>query len=107
MAANLHTSTTPTLFHPDLHMRNIFVSDENPSAIKSIIDWQAASIEPAFWYADEVPDFATGNEICAQAFNLASEFYTPKLAGPRLMDDNIFRPFRYSYRTWKDGAVAL
>lgn len=23
------------------------------------------------------------------------------------MDENLFRPFRYCYRTWKDGAVAF
>ncbi|CEL00948.1 hypothetical protein ASPCAL00540 [Aspergillus calidoustus] len=89
MAASnrVRNSAPPLLFHPDLHTRNIFVSDDNPSIITSIIDWQAASIEPAFWYSDEVPDFAEGS--------------------PRLMNDNIFRPFRYCNRTWKDGAVAL
>ncbi|KAL2838693.1 kinase-like domain-containing protein [Aspergillus pseudodeflectus] len=109
MAASIRVrnSAPPLLFHPDLHTRNIFVSDDNPSVITSIIDWQAASIEPAFWYSDEVPDFAEGSEICAKAFDLSSQFLTPKLAGPRLMNDNIFRPFRYCYRTWKDGAVAL
>lgn len=101
------TFTTPLLLHPDLHIRNIFVADDNPSTITSIIDWQGASVEPAFWYSDEVPDFATGSEICAKAFDLSSRFFTPKLAGPRLMNDNVFRPFRYCYRTWKDGAAAL
>ncbi|KAL4980117.1 hypothetical protein BDW66DRAFT_125664 [Aspergillus desertorum] len=101
----ISNSAAPLLFHSDLHMRNIFVSDDNPSAITSIIDWQAASIEPAFWYSDEVPDFAVGSEICAKAFDLSSQFFTPKLAGPRLMNGNIFRPFRYCYRTWKDGAA--
>ncbi|RAL04168.1 uncharacterized protein BO80DRAFT_348561 [Aspergillus ibericus CBS 121593] len=103
----ISSSTTPLLFHPDLHKRNIFVSEDDPSIITGIIDWQAASIEPAFWYADEVPDFATGNEICNQAFDVCSQFLTPTLSTPRLMDQNLFRPFRYSYRTWKDGAVAL
>ncbi|EGE80360.2 hypothetical protein BDDG_03301 [Blastomyces dermatitidis ATCC 18188] len=37
----------------------------------------------------------------------ALNFLTPKLSEPRLMDENLFRPFRYSYGTWKDGAVAL
>ncbi|KAL5335577.1 kinase-like domain-containing protein [Aspergillus crustosus] len=100
-------SAAPLLFHPDLHMRNIFVSEDDPSVITSIIDWQGASIEPAFWYSDEVPDFATGSELCTRAFDLSSQFYTPKLSGPRLMDDTLYRPFLYSYRTWKDGAVAL
>lgn len=75
MSANIQisNSTTPLLFHPDLHMRNTFVSDDNPSAITSITDWQAASVEPAFWYSDGVPDFATGNKICAKAFDLSSQ----------------------------------
>ncbi len=47
-----------TLCHADLHKRNIFVSDEDPSVITGIIDWQSSSIEPAFEYADYVPDFA-------------------------------------------------
>ncbi|OJJ79135.1 uncharacterized protein ASPGLDRAFT_62001 [Aspergillus glaucus CBS 516.65] len=77
------------------------------STITAIIDWQSASIEPAFWYSDEIPDFATGDEIYAHAFNLCSQFHTPTVSGPRLMDENLLRPFRYSYRMWKDGAVAL
>lgn len=59
---------TPVLFHPDLHKRNIFVLEDDPSEITAIIDWQAASIEPAFCYADEIPDFATENEVCTRAF---------------------------------------
>ncbi|TQB67840.1 hypothetical protein MPDQ_004518 [Monascus purpureus] len=101
----------PLLFHPDLHKRNIFVSEGDPATITGIIDWQATSIEPAFWYSDEIPDFAipieTGETIYAEAFEVSSQFLTPILAGPRLMDESLFRPFRYSYRTWKDGAVAL
>ncbi|THV72328.1 hypothetical protein D6D27_09613 [Aureobasidium pullulans] len=49
----------PTLLHADLHKRNIFVSDSEPSKITGIIDWQSTSIEPAFVYANETPDFAT------------------------------------------------
>ncbi|KAH8698635.1 phosphotransferase enzyme family protein [Talaromyces proteolyticus] len=103
--------STPTLFHPDLHKRNIFVSEDDPSKITDIIDWQSVSIEPAFWYADEVPDFAipddSENNVCAKAFDTCSRFLTPKLSGPRLMDEDLFRPFLYGYRTWKDGVVAL
>lgn len=107
----IKTSSQPVLYHPDLHARNIFVSEKDPSVITGIIDWQAASIEPAFWYSDEIPDFATsdepGDEVYTQAFNMASQFLTPVLFNLRLTDENLFRPFRYSYRTWKDGAVAL
>jgi len=47
----------PTLLHPDIHKRNIFVSGEDPSQITTIIDWQSTSIEPAFVYANHTPDF--------------------------------------------------
>ena len=104
-------SATPVLFHPDFHKRNIFVSEDDPCKITGIIDWQAASIEPAFWYSDEIPDFATafapGDEICTKAFEVCSQFLTPTLSTPRLMEQNLSRPFHYSYRTWKDGVVAL
>lgn len=109
----IQDAAIPTLFHPDLHKRNIFVSDDDPSKITGIIDWQSSSIEPAFWYADEVPDFAgqdesdPHNEQCAKVFNVCIQFLLPKLSRPRLMDEALFRPFRYCYRTWKDGAVAF
>lgn len=49
---------SPTLLHPDIHKRNIYVSDEDPSCVTAIIDWQSTSIEPAFVYANETPDLA-------------------------------------------------
>jgi len=110
----------PTLFHPDLHKRNIFVSDDDPTTITAIIDWQSAAIEPAFLYADEIPDFAKpiphpslddqfehNSERCAKAFDICTRFLIPTLAGPRMMDEAFFRPFRYCYRTWRDGAVVF
>lgn len=107
----IQAAATPVLFHSDLHKRNIFVSEDDPAVVTDIIDWQSTSVEPAYWYADEIPDFASPteskNDYCFQTFDACSQFLTPKLAGPRLMDDRLFRPFRYSYRTWKDGAVAL
>lgn len=47
----------PTLLHPDIHTRNVFVSEEDPSQVTAIIDWQSTSIEPAFVYANHTPDF--------------------------------------------------
>jgi hypothetical protein len=49
---------SPTLLHPDLHKRNIYVSEEDPSCVTAIIDWQSTSIEPTFVYANETPDLA-------------------------------------------------
>jgi hypothetical protein len=116
----IQKAARPTLFHPDLHKRNIFVSEQDPKVITAIIDWQAASVEPAFWYADETPDFAQPvpdpadeeqvepkSEACAKAFPTAIQILTPKLAAARSMDESLFRPFRYCYRTWVDGAAAF
>lgn len=50
--------SAPLLFHPDLHKRNIFVSDADPGVVTAIIDWQGSAVEPAFWYRWDVPDFA-------------------------------------------------
>ncbi|GIZ48249.1 hypothetical protein CKM354_001131700 [Cercospora kikuchii] len=47
-----------TLFHPDLHARNIFVDSADHTKVTSIIDWQSAAIEPAFVFASVDPDFA-------------------------------------------------
>ncbi|CAK1366672.1 hypothetical protein CB0940_10065 [Cercospora beticola] len=47
-----------TLFHPDLHTRNIFVDPTDHTKVTSIIDWQSAAIEPAFVFASVDPDFA-------------------------------------------------
>lgn len=38
----------PVLDHPDFHPGNIFVSEEDPTAIVNIIDWQFTSIMPRF-----------------------------------------------------------
>lgn len=54
----IRNAATAILCHTDLYKRNIFVSDEDPSIITDLIDWQSSSIEPAFEYADYVPDFA-------------------------------------------------
>jgi len=122
MAADprIKDASTPILLHPDLHKRNIFVSEDDPTKITAIIDWQSTPIEPAFWHADQVPDFAQlvphpsledqpepKSELCAQVHEACTQFLVPSLAGPRKVDDALFRPFSYCYGTWKDGAVAF
>lgn len=44
----LQRFSKPTLWHSDLHLGNIFVSDQDPTMIVGIIDWQFSSIMPAF-----------------------------------------------------------
>jgi hypothetical protein len=51
------------LFHPDLHTRNIFVDETDFTKITGIIDWQSATVSPAFVYAAETPDFAAKLEV--------------------------------------------
>lgn len=115
----IHDVAGPVMFHPDLHKRNIFVSEDDPTVITAIIDWQSTGILPAFWYVHEVPDFAEPipdpsdedklepkSETWAKAHNAYTQFFTPQLAEPRLMDQSFFRPFWYCGRTWEDGIVA-
>jgi hypothetical protein len=114
--SHLLTAAKPILFHSDLNSRNIFVSNEDPTKITSIIDWQSSSIEPAFWYVDETPDFATlvpdpsgDDKYEAQSERLHILFdgcihtYLPAIGEGRKMDQRMFRPFRYSWRTWEDS----
>ncbi|PGH10605.1 hypothetical protein AJ80_07456 [Polytolypa hystricis UAMH7299] len=51
----------PNLWHTDLHMGNIYVSDENPPTIVSLIDWQSIKISPLFLQA-RFPEFLSFDE---------------------------------------------
>lgn len=51
----IQVAAAPTLLHPDLRWRNMYVSNDDPTAITVTINWQSSSIEPAFVYADDVP----------------------------------------------------
>lgn len=126
---------TPALLHPDFHKRNIYVSADDPTVITGLIDWQSASIEPAFVYANEIPDFAgppeepeddpsknghgesttTSHEerilkdalICYQTYEVCMKGLIPKLRPARLLDPSLFRLFHYCHTTWRDSAAAV
>ncbi|PGH11609.1 hypothetical protein AJ79_04749 [Helicocarpus griseus UAMH5409] len=110
-------NATPTLFHPDLHKRNIFVSEDDPTIVTGFIDWQSTCIDPAFYYADDVPDFATPspeeteepteNTLCSQPFEAGLSLLGPRLGAARKIDEALLRPLRYCHRTWRDGFVPL
>ncbi|KAL9599851.1 MAG: hypothetical protein Q9219_003545 [cf. Caloplaca sp. 3 TL-2023] len=120
-STGIASTAAPTLCHPDLHKGNIFVSDDDPTVVTGIIDWQSSSVDPAFEYADKQPDFAapTSNpswegrpadpslELCQNAYDACLKGLVPKLAAARAVDDNLLRPFRLCDRTWRDGAVAF
>ncbi|EDN06377.1 predicted protein [Histoplasma mississippiense (nom. inval.)] len=111
----IQSNATPTLFHPDLHMRNIFVSKDDPTTVTGFIDWQCTSVEPSFYYADDVPDFAmvpteetpenATESLCGQAYEGGWALLAPRLGATRKIDESLLRPFRYCHRTWRDGFV--
>jgi hypothetical protein len=133
----IQDAAVPTLLHPDFHMRNIFVSPEDPTIITGLIDWQATAIEPGFIYANETPDFAALPEqpeeedvpegeqsetrispelkeralkdaaICYQTYDVCMKGLVPKLRPARLLDPTLFRIFHYSHTTWRDNAAAV
>ncbi|EFW14143.1 conserved hypothetical protein, partial [Coccidioides posadasii str. Silveira] len=80
-----------------------------------IIDWQCASVEPAFYYADDAPDFAkvppegtsesSEEMLCSQAYELGWALLAPRLGETRKIDETLLRPFRYCHQTWRDGFV--
>lgn len=51
----------PTLWHTDLHMGNIFVSEKDLTKVVGVIDWQFVSILPGFIQA-RWPEFLTPPE---------------------------------------------
>jgi len=54
----IKNAAKPTLLHPDLHKRNVFVSSEDPTVITGIIDWQSTRVEPALLYGLGQLEFA-------------------------------------------------
>lgn len=129
----IQNAAAPVLAHPDYHKRNIYVSAQDPAVITGIIDWQSASIEPAFIYANETPDFAalpeepeddTFNQddlkapgqnerelkdamICHQTYDVLMKGVVPKTRPARLLDPTLFRIFQYCHTSWRDSAAAL
>lgn len=45
---SLLKNAEPVLRHTDLHLGNIFVSNEPPCQVTSLIDWQSTSVAPLF-----------------------------------------------------------
>ncbi|KAK2789274.1 hypothetical protein FQN51_002723 [Onygenales sp. PD_10] len=126
LANNIHiqNNKAPTMFHSDLNKRNIFVSAQDPMVATGFIDWQLTRVEPAFYYADQVPDFAAlpiaseetqaedklseGSELdtlCSQAYAAGLGILSPRLNNARNVDETLLRPFRYCHRTWRDSIV--
>jgi hypothetical protein len=48
----------PALLHQDLNVRNIIVSQDDPTITTCFIDWQSTSLSPVFSGAVVRPDFA-------------------------------------------------
>ncbi|KAK2865461.1 hypothetical protein FQN49_003544 [Arthroderma sp. PD_2] len=125
-------AAAPTLVHPDYHKRNIYVSTDDPTKVTGMIDWQLASIEPAFIYVHDTPDFASIAEqnpaeadeaeeplskedqrlqkdisICHQTYDVIMKGKIPKMRTATRLDPTFFRLFHYCFTTWRDGAPAI
>jgi aminoglycoside phosphotransferase (APT) family kinase protein len=59
----IQDAARPILFHPDLHTRNILVDETDYTKVTGIIDWQSATVSPAFVHVAEIPDFAPRLEL--------------------------------------------
>lgn len=59
----------PTLWHTDLHMGNIYVSDEEPTQIVSLIDWQSTVVSP-LCYQVRFPEFISVGEDYKLGFDI-------------------------------------
>lgn len=129
--------SAPMLLHPDFHKRNICVSDDDPTRITAVIDWQSTGVEPVFSFANETPDMVSDPaidmplfederdtppsqlqskndpqrekeiSICEQTFEVALKGWVPKLHQARALDETLLRPIRYCHETWRDGAAAV
>ena len=126
---SIQKAAAPTLVHPDYHKRNIFVAPEDPSVITGVIDWQSSSVEPAFEYTREYPDFISmpehlayedGHEetreqkiakntasVCQKAYDVSMKARSPKIQAARELDRAMIRPFLYCHTSWRDSATAF
>lgn len=124
---DMRKASTPTLFHPDLHARNIFMSEEVPTQITCIIDWQSCSIEPAWHYSHETPDLYKASPllegdlqasegtgiaveklekdvaVCRKTWEISLYALAPELFAGRAFDQDILRLLHCAPHNWKQG----
>lgn len=62
-------ASRPALWHTDLHMGNIFVSDTDPTQIVSLIDWQSIVISPLLLQA-RFPEFLSVGPSSSYEFGM-------------------------------------
>ncbi|EZF76977.1 hypothetical protein H105_01799 [Trichophyton soudanense CBS 452.61] len=112
--------------------RNIYDSPDDLTKVTGLIDWQLASIEPAFIYVHGTPDFASLADqgsaeadesekaqsederrlqkdlsICHQTYDVIMKGKVPKMRAATRLDPTFFRLFHYCFTTWRDGAPAI
>ncbi|KAF9887728.1 hypothetical protein FE257_009681 [Aspergillus nanangensis] len=123
----IEQAATPALLHPDFHARNIYLSEKDPTIVTGLIDWQTASLEPAFIYANETPDFVNLPARLRRHLKLNLTRYSkerdaglgsyetyhscmslvPKLSSSRMLYPILFHLFRSATRTWTEGAALV
>ncbi|CAK4003626.1 Hypothetical predicted protein [Lecanosticta acicola] len=126
----LQSTCTPTLLHHDMHKRNIFVSEQDPSQITALIDWQSSAVEPSHAYSDEMPDLCQKPEdwddaelkdplndeqrkkvnelsILQRTWEVIVRAYMPEIYRARAMDQDFLRVAQYASSAWRHGAVPV
>lgn len=118
MTPAIQRAAQPLLWHPDLNMRNIFVSEHDPTQITALIDWQSTGVDAALMHALDTPDFAeplpydrdldgknksedSASEraimdvgLCSQAFEVCAKA-TLKFCDARALDPVLMRLFSF------------
>ena len=118
----------PALFHYDINKHNIFVSDDDPPVVTSIIDWQSNSIQPIRSYAytetnlleyppDCDPDSPTLNPGQRQmiqqvqghrhAWRSRLQRGAPDLIQSRELHSDFVLSFKYASTVWNEATVVV
>ncbi|KAE9378223.1 hypothetical protein N431DRAFT_541752 [Stipitochalara longipes BDJ] len=104
---------SPTLWHPDLHLDNIFVDPESQK-ITRIIDWQSATVMPLFYQCGiarmfQCPWTPFKIEVCLKYYEALTHTNNPRhWAALQLQRQNLearTEPSRAVIRVWENRNV--
>ncbi|KAF2221941.1 kinase-like domain-containing protein [Elsinoe ampelina] len=113
----------PTLLHPNLRLKQILVSESNPTEITGVIDWQSAAVEPAVIYAMTLrpelqmrptesvmanpPEVVDDMLATCNAFDAHLRQDMPAISEARTAFENIPQLFYWSRLTWRRGVAEV
>ncbi|KAG8623120.1 hypothetical protein KVT40_008096 [Elsinoe batatas] len=108
---------SPTLLHPNLRLKQILVSESDPTEITGVIDWQSAAVEPAVIYAMTLrptesvmanpPEVVADMLATCDAFDAHLQQEMPAIFEARTAFENIPQLFYWSRLTWRRGVAEV